>query len=439
MMISGGRKNIDWISDFIMPDSKKELKKNIILFLIMCMICLLILEIFVRVEGTYDSYGDFNFQGHQIRPYTLPDKSIENDIADYDKVEKPFFIYDQFLGWTINPNYSGNNNGSHNESSDYYVSNSIGIRSNKEFDLKKLPGVIRIALFGDSFIYSYETPENQSIAYFLQNKLSKDFNVEVMNFGGPGYGNDQAYLRWKLVGKNYTPDIVIIGFQPENNMRNSVIIFRLYHRPSKQIFSKPRFYLENTSLKLLNYPTMPYHEIPEFLRNYETSELSKFEYFYNPDDYNTNILFKSKAIAVLSEYLRYSEKNKDLQSFYDLKSNESILSYKIISTFYEEASKDSKVYILHIPLSEKMHSTGGLESRSKGKDYFYGQFLSKLEEHFDMINPDMELIKEAQNTSFESLFVEHYSNKSNYIIANKIYDQIYPQMELIQKQSLEKR
>jgi hypothetical protein len=75
-----------------------------------------------------------------------------------------------------------------------YVSNSAGIRSNREYNLIAPPGVTRIVAFGDSFTHGDEVPNQETWEYLLEQ--SRD-EVEVMNFGVQGYGADQAYLRYK--------------------------------------------------------------------------------------------------------------------------------------------------------------------------------------------------------------------------------------------------
>jgi hypothetical protein len=164
------------------------------------------LEVSIRFVGEYDEDGQFKFKRY-IRPYVLPANSLENQIKDFHEIEKPYLVPDILLGWKIASNSVNSNK--------YYSSNSIGIRSNREYEVEKNDGVVRIAIFGDSFIHSDDVPFEQTLGYHLERKLSKEVKTEVMNFGVGGYGNDQAYLRWKHIGRNYNPDIVLIGFQAE--------------------------------------------------------------------------------------------------------------------------------------------------------------------------------------------------------------------------------
>ena len=180
------------------------MRKELFLFAFTMIICFFILEASIRVLGEYDLDGQFNFRGYQFKPYQLPYNSLLKIQNDYYSLEKPFYIPDKYLGYTLN-NDTTHPNG-------LYTTNSIGIRSNKEFDLEKYKK--RIAFFGDSYIFAADVPYNESWIYFLENSLGDEW--EVMTFGVGGYGIDQAYLRWKLQGQNYDPDIIVIGFQAEN-------------------------------------------------------------------------------------------------------------------------------------------------------------------------------------------------------------------------------
>ena len=65
-------------------------------------------------------------------------------------------------------------------------------------------------------------------------------------FGGfSAYAMDQAFLRWKTLGRKYSPDIVLFGFQAENVNRNVNMLRAFYVAGTGIPFSKPRFILSN--------------------------------------------------------------------------------------------------------------------------------------------------------------------------------------------------
>ncbi len=392
--------------------NKNSIIKNLILLFITLLICFFIIEVSIRFLGDYDEDGFFSFRGYGFQPNTLPYNSALKLVQDYNKLEKPFLVHDPYLGWKI-ANSAKHPNG-------LYFSNSIGIRSNKEFTLKKDLDVVRIAAFGDSYIFGDDVKYEETMVNHLQEILSKKNKVEIMNFGVGGYGIDQAYLRWKLDAKKYEPDIVLIGFQAENCRRNLYIMRKIYDRKSGLPFFKPRFLLENSSLKLVNYPVPDYNELPNVIKNLHTNQLNKYESFYNSDSYKiSNPLYYSKAVSLIvvffKDFLGYE--NKHIK-YYKADNPEMQLCYEIIKKFVNEASDSSNVYLIHIPKKED------IEQKLKNKNYFYEDFLLKLKKDFRIIDPSDVLVKTAKNNSIDYLFKGHYTNEGNKILAGFINENI---------------
>ncbi len=81
-----------------------------------------------------------------------------------------------------------------------------------------------------------------------------DSATEVMNFGVPFYGLDQALLRYELEGRAFRPHVVLIGFTAENLTR-SVSQYRPFYRPPVPFaFAKPGFRLEHDTLVAIPHP-----------------------------------------------------------------------------------------------------------------------------------------------------------------------------------------
>lgn len=125
-------------------------------------------------------------------------------------------------GWTLKPNlrdvpFRG----------EVVNSNSKGIRGRAEFAYEKPPGVTRIVVLGDSFTFGEEVGDDETYAHHLQTLLP---GSEVLNLGIHGYGHDQMLLYLKEEGLRYHPDIVLLGFMPDDMERN-VLSFRDYAKP----------------------------------------------------------------------------------------------------------------------------------------------------------------------------------------------------------------
>ena len=125
-------------------------------------------------------------------------------------------------GWTLKPNlrdvpFRGK----------VVNSNSKGIRGVQEFAYQKPPGVTRIVVLGDSFTFGEEMGDDETYSHHLQTLIP---DSEVLNLGVHGYGHDQMLLYLKEEGLKYRPDIVLLGFMPDDMQRN-VLSFRDYAKP----------------------------------------------------------------------------------------------------------------------------------------------------------------------------------------------------------------
>jgi hypothetical protein len=88
------------------------------------------------------------------------------------------------------------------------TTNAQRLRARRVYDLVKPPGLTRIEVFGDSFAYGAEVGDDDPFAARLEREGD---HLEALNFGVPGYGLDQVYLRFQDDGRRYNPDIVVIN------------------------------------------------------------------------------------------------------------------------------------------------------------------------------------------------------------------------------------
>ena len=185
-------------------------------------------------------------------------RSWERATAHYRQVaQKPsghlsYIVYDPKLGWTI---------GADRQSVDVlHLSSAEGLRSAKRGAVLAAPKEKRrIAVVGDSMTFAQGVKFEDSWAHLLETALGPD--VEVLNFGVPGYGVDQAYLKFKTEVLAWKPDAVVLGF-PEHNLHRTMTVYPFINWPDWDWpFSKPRLVLEQGQLRGLNVPTIPPNEI----------------------------------------------------------------------------------------------------------------------------------------------------------------------------------
>lgn len=383
---------------------KSNVFKNIIQRLSIVLIALLVggflAEIAVRNIGHIDDDGQFYFQDRAIRPYVLPVKSLTSRLNNYLEFrDSALMIYDELLGWKLRPNYGVDMNSV----------NADGLRANREYSLTPDDNVLRIAVFGDSFTMGAEVTTIETWAYLLeQNLIANGINVEVLNFGVPGYGMDQAYLMWQLAGKQYSPDIVIFGFQPENIHRNVNIFRPVYSAHSMFPFSKPRFVLDGNKLSLKNSPTIPVNDLITTYENLQSHPLAKYESYY--DQFNVEYWWmQSKFLAVLFDLLNTEE---GMAALITADGERVQLATAIIDAFAQEVqASDAQFFIAHL------HNKGSMKRYVENQVLLYHVILDTLSGQYSIL-------------SFEDAFGEwnddywalagHYSALGNEIVAKQI-------------------
>lgn len=158
------------------------------------------------------------------------------------------FSEDELLGWTVGRNRKGI--GPHKET---YFSNEDGLRTVQNgSSLRSRPAALRIALLGDSYTFGEDVSYEDTWGHQLASLMGLD--VQVLNFGVPAYGIDQAFLRYLRDARDWHPDIVILSFISHDVMRTGMIYYWIGFQGAAVPGAKPRFILNGDQLSLLNLP-----------------------------------------------------------------------------------------------------------------------------------------------------------------------------------------
>lgn len=392
------------------PVRSKHLYLRLALGLCSMAICLLIGEITIRPLGSSDIDGNFTFRSRTLKPYHLPIRATREKIGRYLSSPSSAIVYDPVLGWAPRPHGSSLNG--------LYHYNSQGIRSApSEYSLTPQRGVLRIAVFGDSFTHGDNVPFENTWGYYLEHALKANgVHAEVLNFGVGGYGIDQAYLRWKHLGYKFSPDVVILGFQAIDVLRN-VNLMRpifLYRFVTGIPFSKPRFILEGSGLKLINSPTPLPERVPEILEHFDEWNLVNYEYFYDREAYKSHVWFRSKLVTLLSDAISRIRGTPRLVGgqLYSVDEEPSQLALRIIGQFRSDVeAKGSHFLIVHLP------AYNDLAALLRDKRLVYSKLLEKIEQDHGVIRPDRELLEQAKASSLDAVFAGRYSAKRDTILA----------------------
>ena len=184
--------------------------------------------------------------------------------------QSTYLIHHPVLGWSIRPN------GRNHES----TANAAGIRAGHEYTPEPLAGITRISTFGDSFTHGDEV-QNQDTWQAAMERLNPQ--MEVLNFGVPGYGLDQAYLRYNIDGVPFRSNIVFIGYMIDN-IERTVNTYRPFYAEDSEIpLTKPRFILKDGQLTLIDNP-LPRLEDYRNLIDRDPAvfkKISRYDFYYN--------------------------------------------------------------------------------------------------------------------------------------------------------------
>lgn len=172
-----------------LPPIKSTLSSKIALLLISSLIAFLIAELAVRVTG--------RINGVDFRLYM-------QELKNADRLPKELWISDDILNYKLKPNAQVLATTS--DFSVIYKINSKGLRD-KEYSYPKPWDKTRILAFGDSFTFG------EGVEYggrFTDIPEGHYPDVEIINFGVPGYGIDQELIYFATEGLKYSPDYVMI-------------------------------------------------------------------------------------------------------------------------------------------------------------------------------------------------------------------------------------
>lgn len=129
--------------------------------------------------------------------------------------------------------------------------NEHGLRD-VEHAYAKSEGVFRILILGDSFIEGFNVDFEHHFLARLQKKLAAlSPKIEVMAAAVSAWGTDQELLYFLHEGVKYSPDLVVLAFNPGNDVVENVPGLGL---PKPRVAKKPSFTLAGGRLTIRDYP-----------------------------------------------------------------------------------------------------------------------------------------------------------------------------------------
>lgn len=203
-----------------------------------------------------------------------------------------YLVPDRELGWTVRPGgrtpdglYEANAQGARAPADRSYGERSPGNR-------------LRLVTVGDSFTHG----DGVGIEDTWQRNLERlRTDLEVINLGVPGYGTDQAFLRWQRDGRRLQPDFALLGIWPEDICRNlNVVRFFLQPAGGFGFLSKPRFVLVGGRLEVLNQPVLEGESLVRVLTDPAGASLLGHDYWAIPGDLEPRPWLRLRVARVIA-------------------------------------------------------------------------------------------------------------------------------------------
>lgn len=357
-------------------------------------------ELLVRAVSRRDADGQVWVRDLRLRPYRLPLTRIADTLAELERGDS-FLDYDPDLGWAPRPLARSRDGLARAERA--------GIRADADVARAARAGVLRIAVFGDSFTFGEESALADTWGAALERTLAaRGIPTEVLNFGVSAYGMDQAYLRWRKSGRQYEPAVVIYGFQPENVLRNLNVFRPVYFEGSEIPLSKPRFVLRDGTLTVVNVPTVPVRRLVPTLAALEESPLLAYEPFFAPL-YVSRPWRESRAVALLATRLAAGAPDP-----FQVAPDTRALALAIVAAFADDVTASGGEFlIVHLPRRDD------LVARSAHHRAWYEDLWRALAERHPVIDPEL-----ARGPIDDALFAPrgHYGPELNRRVAGALVE-----------------
>ncbi|HWP64493.1 MAG TPA: GDSL-type esterase/lipase family protein [Candidatus Limnocylindria bacterium] len=96
-----------------------------------------------------------------------------------------------------------------------YATNNDGLRESYDYALEKPPGLRRVILLGDSFVFGWGLRLEHTMSHQLASLLDRS-RWEVLNFGVPAYNAVNEVQFFEKRGLKYHPDVVVLMYHPND-------------------------------------------------------------------------------------------------------------------------------------------------------------------------------------------------------------------------------
>ncbi len=156
-------------------------------------ICFIFLLYFVSQSKSLFIVGSQYFLDAIIK------NQLINDIYITPSEHQGFYKTDSDVGYNLGKNKSYYR----------YRSSAQGLRGTTNYQPIPPENKLRVAVFGDSFVFCDGEQEENTWPFILERSMG---NLEVLNFGVSGYGLGLSYLRYVNDALQFHPDVIVFNY-----------------------------------------------------------------------------------------------------------------------------------------------------------------------------------------------------------------------------------
>ncbi len=281
-----------------------------------------------------------------------------------------------------------------------------------------------VSLYGGSFTVGGEVDHEHA----WSNVLSQLLNCRVANFGGGGYGTDQAYLRFKHNHKDEA-NVVVLGYTSEHVQRNltrnrDLLTFSTWYA------LKPRFILDDQgNIELVPIPQLSEKAYRQ-LMGLEAPQLElPYENFYPGGPAGATKLRFPYTYAILKNInyfrLRAKFEGKPWYAQFSTKGHPFgglEITTEIIKSFFYDAKQQNKEPVFIIFASGE-----DLYFYKKTRKWTYHNLMEALDAaHIPYLNFGQHLLEYMGKRDLDEILKKggHYGDEGNQVLAKFVYAHI---------------
>lgn len=171
-----------------------------------------------------------------------------------------------------------------------------GLRALRNYPLVPPADTLRVAAFGDSFVFGDYQPVQTVWTHYLESSVG---SLQVLNFGVSGYGLGQSYLRYLKDGLRYNPDVIIFNYIQLGARDEVVSEVSKVNRLNLKHSAFYRVQLREENGQLLSHAVTPFDYFdPAFMREQQIKILGT-----DPDrSFLAAGLFRFSNTALIAKY-----------------------------------------------------------------------------------------------------------------------------------------